>query len=80
MLRFQKGQQEAAEISLQTYPGSRGKVTGCPENIDIYKFGSGSGMHTNLFLAGYAFEFMPHTLFFDITSSLDKVSWRRSQS
>lgn len=48
MLRFQKGQQEADEISLQTYPGSRGKVTGCPENIDVYKFGSGSGMHTGL--------------------------------
>lgn len=68
MLRFQKSQQEADEISLQTYPGSRGKVTGCPENIDVYKFGSGSGMHTglqsfSLFLAGYAFEFMPHTLF-----------------
>lgn len=35
-LLFQKGQQEGAEVSLHKYPGSRWKVTGCPENIDVY--------------------------------------------
>lgn len=36
-LLLQKGQQEDIEASLQTHPGSRGKVTGFPENIDMYK-------------------------------------------
>lgn len=36
-LLFQKGQQVDVDATLQTYPGSRGIVTGFPENIDMLK-------------------------------------------
>ena len=40
---FYKGQQEDTGGSLQTQPGSRGKVTGCPENRDACEW-----IHINL--------------------------------